>query len=151
MDKIKHFSKIELEYENLLRLTFVNKNKKPIVANIDNIEAIVFHNYGYMSVYGETSGEINVTFEDWQELRSVAEQSSKFIFCGDNAIFVLENVVDCNKDSRRGTVVVDCKRTFYEIELYGDFEKADDLISALQKRWNQSTECALAEEDTLNR
>lgn len=137
MSSKRHFSKIELEDENL-KLIFNDKTKEQIIVDINNIEAIVFHNYDYISVYGKTSGELNATFEDWQELRSVTEQSSKFIFCGDNAIFVLDNVVDCNKVRRKGSIVVDCKRTFYEIELYGDFDKARDLEQALQNRLYKS-------------
>ena len=138
MSNKRYFSKIELEDENL-KLVFNDKTKEQIIVDINNIEAIVFHNYDYMSVYGKTYGELNATFEDWKELRSVVEQSPKFIFCGDNAIFVLDNVLDCNKDRRKGSVVVDCKITFYEIELYGDFDKANDLEQALQNRLYKST------------
>lgn len=136
MSNKRYFSKIELEDKNL-KLIFNDETKEEIIVDINNIEAIVFHNYDYISVYGETSGELNATFEDWQELRSVAEQSSKFIFCGDNAIFILDNVVDCNKVRRKGSVLIDCKRTFYEIELYGDFDKANELEQALQERWKK--------------
>lgn len=138
MKNTRYFSKIELEDENL-KLTFIDRTKEPIVAEVNTIEIIKYCDYGYMSIYGRYSGELNATFEDWKELMSLAEKSTKFVFCGDKSILVLDNVLDCNKVIRRGSLVVDCKKTSYEIELYGEFEKANDLEQALHDRWHKHT------------
>lgn len=136
MSKIRRFSKIEIENDDFLKLTYRDKEKDAVVINIDNLEAIIMSDNNCIKFYGTSCGELNATFEDCLQLRNVISQSFKFVICGD-AVFVLNKVIDCNKDARRGSVIVDCEYGSYEINLYHKFEKANDLFCALQKKYQK--------------
>ena len=138
MSKIRQFSKIEIENENFLKLTYRNKEKDTVVINIGNLEAIIMGDNNCIKFYGTFCGELNATFEDCLQLKNVTGQSSRFVICGD-AVFVLDKVIDCNKDARKGSVIVDCEGSSYEINLYHQFEKANDLNCAIQTKYQRRT------------
>lgn len=142
MNNAQRFSDIEFQNENTLKLTFIDKNKQPlIIPNTDKIEIILFDDYlNYIKVFGEVFGRLDMTPEDWKNFKNVISQSSKYVFCGDNAILVLDNMTNYKNFTQQGTLYVCSKRGFYyEIDLNYDYEKANDFISALEKNTNKNT------------
>lgn len=142
MNNAQRFSDIEFQNENTLKLTFIDKNKQPlIIPNTDKIEIILFDDYlEHIIVYGEVFGRLDMTPEDWKNLKKAISQSSKYVFCGDNAILVLDNMTNYKNFTQQGTLYVCSKRGFYyEIDLNYDYEKANDFISALEKNTNKNT------------
>ena len=154
MNITRRFSDIELQNENTLKLTFIDKNKNPfIITNTDKIEIILFNDYlERINIYGEVFGQLDITPEDWKNFKKAISKSSKYVFCGDNAILVLNNMTSYKNFTEQGTIYVCSKRGFfYEIDLNYDYEKANDFISTTEKNTNKNNTTDLPQTEPFSK
>ena len=135
MEKPRNFKSVEFDGDTI----YIDGYQYFDSQQIDKLEAVTY-NGKYIGVWCDkdyNSRAIEATQEDFDLLKGVLSQTGKFIVCGPNAIFNLDRVVNFWKGDKENVIVVDCKNSFYEMEL-NKLEEANSLVSAMQEKWQKT-------------
>lgn len=138
MEKQRNFESVEFDDESI-RIIYTDDYQLFDDQEIEKLEAVTY-NGSYIGIWCDkdyNSKALEATQEDFDLLKKVLSQTKKFISCGSNAIFNLDSVVSFWNGDNKNVIVVDCKNSFYEVELK-NLEEANTLVSALQKKWQKT-------------